>query len=132
MEVDSEYTKMLINIQENNKGTVKMKVDDMEDCLLKSIYKKEKIKYAEIFFLCASPTGIIYTSLATSKDISNFNNYSLYINLAIGKLKNIFSEEQSRVFKDVIIREENETRLKEIYIEKLKLKESLEEYGEIN
>lgn len=125
IEVDSEYTKMLISIQEDEKQKMFFRVDEMEDCLLKSIYKKEKIKYAEICFLCATSTGIIYTSLATSKDINDFEKHRFDINMAIAKLKSIFNEEHSRVFKDAIVREENETRLKEVYIEKELIKNQI-------
>jgi len=127
IEVDSEYTKMLISIQENKDGKVILKVDDMPDCLLKSIYKKEKVRYAEIYFLCATSTGIIYTSLATTKNIKDYGEGKYDINIAVAKLKDIFIEEHSRVFRDAIMREENETRLKEIFIEKELLKESLED-----
>ena len=126
IEVDSEYTKMLINIQEDKNHRMFFRVDEMEDSLLKSIYKKEKIKYAEIYFLCATSTGIIYTSLATTKDITNYSEYRFDINMAIAKLKSVFDEEHSRVFIDAIVREENETRLKEVYRDKELLKQQLD------
>lgn len=126
IEVDSEYTKMLIDIQDNEGGKIVIKVDDMPECLLKSIYKKEKVKYSEIYFLCATSTGIIYTSLATTRNINSYGEGKYDINIAVAKLKDIFIEEHSRVFRDAILREENETRLKEIFIEKEQLKESLE------
>jgi len=125
IEVDSEYTKMLINIQEDENRRMFFRVDEMEDSLLKSIYKKEKIKYAEIYFLYATSTGIIYTSLATTKDITNYSEYRFDINMAIAKLKSVFDEEHSRVFRDAIVREENETRLKEVYRDKELLKTTI-------
>jgi hypothetical protein len=125
IEVDSEYTKMLIEIQENQNHKLGIEVEKMEESLLKSIYKKEKIKYAEVYFLCATSTGIIYTSLATSKDVTEFKENNHKIELAISKIKSIFTEETSRVFIDAIMREENETRLKEIFLKKEELKESV-------
>jgi len=98
----------------------------MEDCLLKSIYKKEKMKYVEVYFLCATNTGIIYTSLATNKENEYFNDCRLDIHIAVNHLKHIFTTEVSRVFRDGIEREENETRLKEIYLRKKMLRENLE------
>jgi hypothetical protein len=127
IEVDAEYTRMLIEIQENMENKLPIVFENMPECLLKSIYKKEKIKYAEVYFLCATSTGIIYTSLSTYMDIKEYTKQKEKITLAISKLKAIYTEERSRVFKDVIIREENETRLKEIYISKEKLKETLKE-----
>lgn len=125
IEVDSDYTKMLIEIQENEGHFVKRVVAEMEKGLLKTIYLKESIKYSEIYFLCATNTGIIYTSIATTEDVKNYDNDRLDISLAISKLKLIFENERRRVFRDAIEREENETRLKEVYIEKQKIKSTL-------
>lgn len=130
IEVDAEYTRMLIEIQENMEHKLPIIVENMPECLLKSIYKKEKIKYSEVYFLCATSTGIIYTSLSTTKNITEYIENKEKIVLAISKIKAIFTDESSRVFRDAIIREENETRLKEIYIQKERLKESLEELKE--
>jgi hypothetical protein len=126
LEVDANYAQMLIDIQNSENHSVCLKVDEMEDCLLKSIYKKEKMKYVEIYFLCATNTGIIYTSLATNKDNERFEDCRLDIHLAVNHLKHIFTTEVSRVFRDGIEREENETRLKEIYLRKKMLKDNLE------
>jgi len=125
LEVDSAYAQMLIDIQNSNSHSVSFKVDEMDDCLLKTIYKKEKMKYVEIYFLCATNTGIIYTSLGTDKENEVFDDSRLDIHYAISQLKNIFSLEVDRVFRDIIEREENETRLKEVYIKKKTLKEEL-------
>ena len=125
LEVDHAYGKMLINIQNSEKHMVSFYVDEMEDCLLRAIYKKEKMKYVEVYFLCATNTGIIYTSLATEKKDETFENSRLDIIYAISKLKYIFEHERNRVFRDGIDREENETRLKQIYFEKIKLKEEI-------
>lgn len=125
IEVDSDYTKMLIEIQENEGHFVKRKVSDMDCGLLKTIYLKEGVKYSEIYYLCATNTGIIYTSIATTEDVDNFDNDRLEISLAISKLKDIFDNERKRVFKDAIDQEENETRMKEIYIEKELIKARL-------
>jgi hypothetical protein len=126
LEVDSTYAQMLIDIQNSENHSISIKVDEMEDCLLKTIYKKEKMKYVEIFFLCATNTGIIYTSLATNKDNEYFEDCRLDIIYAVSQLKHIFTTEVSRVFRDCIEREENETRLKEIYLRKKMLKDNLE------
>lgn len=126
LEVDSTYAQMLIDIQNSESHSISMKVDEMDDCLLKTIYKKEKMKYVEIFFLCATNTGIIYTSLATNKDNEYFENCRLDIIFAVSQLKHIFTTEVSRVFRDGIEREENETKLKEIYLQKKMLKENLD------
>jgi len=126
LEVDANYAQMLIDIQNSENHSVSFKVDEMDDCLLKSIYKKEKMKYVEIFFLCATNTGIIYTSLATNKENEYFADCRLDIHIAVNHLKHIFTTEVSRVFRDGIEREENETRLKEIYLRKKMLRENLE------
>ena len=125
IEVDNDYTKMLIEIQENDGHFVKRVVQDMDNGLLKTIYLKENIKYSEVYFLCATNTGIIYTSIATTEAVDNFDNDRLEICLAISKLKGIFDDERKRVFRDAINREENEGRLKEIYIEKELIKARL-------
>ena len=125
LEVDANYAQMLIDIQNSESHSVSFEVDKMEDCLLKTIYKKEKMKYAEIYFLCATNTGIIYTSLATSEQNEYFENCRLDIIYAISQLKHIFNTEVNRVFRDVIEREENETKLKEIYLKKKLLRENL-------
>ena len=122
IEVDNDYTKMLIEIQENEGHFVKRVVTDMDNGLLKTIYLKEAIKYSEVYFLCATNTGIIYTSIATTEDVNNFDIDRLEISLAISKLKAIFDGERKRIFRDAIEQEENETRLKEIYIEKQLIK----------
>jgi hypothetical protein len=125
LEVDSNYAQMLIDIQNSESHAVSYEVDKMEDCLLKTIYKKEKMKYAEIYFLCATNTGIIYTSLATSEPNEYFEDCRLDIHYAISQLKHIFNTEVNRVFRDAIEREENETRLKEIYLKKKMLRDNL-------
>jgi hypothetical protein len=125
LEVDANYAQMLIDIQNSENHSVSYEVDKMEDCLLKTIYKKEKMKYAEIYFLCATNTGIIYTSLATSEPNEYFEDCRLDIHYAISQLKHIFNTEVNRVFRDAIEREENETRLKEIYLKKKMLKDNL-------
>jgi len=43
----------------------------------------------------------------------------------VSQLKSVFETERNRVFRDVFDREENETRLKEIYKEKEILKNEL-------
>jgi len=125
LEVDANYAQMLIDIQNSESHSVSFEVDKMEDCLLKTIYKKEKMKYAEIYFLCATNTGIIYTSLATSEPNEFFEDCRFDIHYAISQLKHIFNTEVNRVFRDAIEREENETRLKEIYLKKKMLKDNL-------
>ena len=122
IEVDKDYTKMLIEIQENEGHYVKRVVKDMDAGLLKTIYLKEAIKYSEVYFICATNTGIIYTSVATTDDVGNFDLDKFEISLAISRLKNIFDNERKRIFRDAIEKEENETRLKEIYIEKALIK----------
>jgi uncharacterized membrane protein (DUF106 family) len=125
LEVDNPYAKMLIEIQNSDKHYICFSVEDMENCLLKTIYTKENMKYVEVYFLCATNTGIIYTSLATCEIDSTFENSRLEIIYAISKLKHIFEGERSRVFRDGIEREENEMRLKQIYFEKIKIKNEL-------
>lgn len=125
LEVDSNYAQMLIDIQNSESHSISFKVDEMQDCLLKTIYKKEKMQYAEIYFLCATNTGIIYTSLATSKKDEYFEDCRLDIIFAISQLKHIFNTEVNRVFRDIIERDENETKLKQIYFDKQRLKENL-------
>jgi hypothetical protein len=125
LEVDTAYSKMLIDIQNSPNHMVYFKVDDMENCLLKTIYKKERMKYVEVYFLCATNTGIIYTSLATDRSNDFFEDSRLDIIYAISKLKYIFEKERNRVFRDGLEREENETRLKQIYFEKINIKEKL-------
>jgi hypothetical protein len=125
LEVDANYAQMLIDIQNSENHAISYEVDKMDDCLLKTIYKKEKMKYAEIYFLCATNTGIIYTSLATSEPNEFFENCRYDIHVAISQLKHIFNTEVNRVFRDAIEREENETRLKEIYLKKKLLRENL-------
>ena len=129
LEVDNEYAKTLIKIQQNEDKKLNIVVPQMESCLLKAIYDREEIKYSEIYFLCATNTGIIYTSLATHKDVQKYsNNDSLDITLAIQKLKRIFKEENDRVFRDTIEREENESRMKEIILKKEDLKRQIDEH----
>lgn len=122
LEVDNEYAKLMIEIQNSEKHFICLVVDEMEDCLLKQIYRKERMKYVEIYFLCATNTGIIYTSLATNDRHERFVDSRLEIIYAISNLKAVFAGENNRVFRDVIEREENETRLKEIFKEKERLK----------
>jgi hypothetical protein len=125
LEVDYEYSKMLIAIQKSPDQKAILKVSEMPECFLKDIYIREKVKYSEVHFLCAISTGIIYTSTATSEEMENFNLFRFEIKLAVSKLRHIFEEERSRVFRDAIDREQNESQLKEIYLEKVKLKNSL-------
>ena len=125
LEVDNPYAKMLIEIQNSEKHYISFLVDDMENCLLKTIYQREHMKYVEVYFLCATNTGIIYTSLATKEEDNTFENSRLEIIYAISKLKFIFDSERNRVFRDCIEREENESRLKQLYFDKIKLKEEL-------
>ena len=122
IEVDNDYTKMLIEIQENDSHFVKRNVSDMDCGLLKTIYTKENVKYSEVYFLCATNSGIIYTSVASTEAVADFDSDRLEISLAISKLKEIFENERKRIFRDCIEREEIETRLKEIYIEKEQIK----------
>lgn len=122
LEVDNPYAEMLINIQNSETHCVKIIVEEMDDCLLKEIYISESMKYVEVYFLCATTTGIIYTSLATDVLECDFKESRLKIKYAISQLKAIFDNERNRVFRDCIEHEENEARLKEIYLEKEKLK----------
>ena len=125
LEVDNEYAKMLINIQNSKEHFVKFQVKEMNECLLKEIYIAEKMEYVEVYFLCATNTGIIYTSLGTDVLECDFKESRLKIRYAVSQLKTIFEKERNRVFRDLIEREENETRLKEIHKDKQLLKSEL-------
>lgn len=125
LHVDNIYTKMLLEIQKAPQGKVSLRVDEMQEGLLKTIYKKEKIKYAEVHFICTTPTGIIYTSLATTKDINNFSKYDFEIDLAISKLKAIFIGEKDRVLRDKLEHKHNMDELQSLYNRKIELNRKL-------
>jgi hypothetical protein len=119
--VDNEYTKMLLNIQNNPEHKVRIVVSEMPNGLLKAIYKKEKIKYSEVYFICSTPTGIIYTSIASLEDIKDFGEGEYDIDLAISQLKSIFIDEKNRVLKDEILKKNNMDKLQELQKEKTKI-----------
>jgi len=126
LEVDEHYTKMLIKIQENPSLAQSFVVDDMPQSMLKTIYMKERVKYSEIHFLETTKNGIIYCSLATFDEDCKFssNNDRYAIQMAVGRLRNIFREENKRVMEDDSIKKENEKLLHDIKTERRNLLKS--------
>lgn len=125
LQVDLAYAEMLIEIQSSEKHCVGFKVEEMKDCLLKTIYVDQKLIYVEVYFLYATNTGIIYTSIGTDKVDCTFEKSRLKIIYAISQLRAIQEQERDRVFRDGIDRGYNETILANIYLEKEHLKQGL-------
>jgi hypothetical protein len=115
---DNQYTKMLIDIQNNEEKRVKLVTKEMpKDSMLKFFYEKEGIVYAEVYFVHSTETGIIYISAASSNQ-SDFEEDKYYIRSSINKIQDIFEEEEKRVSIDKIESEINLELLKKYYIER--------------
>ena len=91
--VDLDYINMIIELM--IKGCLKIEVDKMPNCFLKTVYQSEGIKYSELYFL-AQEKGhkIYYCSVATVKDNERFDdaNVRLKIQIAVDKIRGIFSK----------------------------------------
>jgi len=91
--VDFEYINMVIELM--TKGSVKLVVDEMPNCFLKTIYKGEGIKYSEVYFLAQEKSSkIYYCSIATAKEDERFDGAEDRgkIELAVNHIRQIFSK----------------------------------------
>jgi len=94
IEVDAQYIEMLLDISTNREGKKCYVVSEMQPGLLKSIYKSEGLKYAEVYYLTKTDREIFYASIATDQDGERFEDETarLNIDLAISKIKQVFKK----------------------------------------
>lgn len=91
--VDFAYIEMMVKILTD--GFVKIKVDEMPNCFLKTVYQGEGVKYSEVYFIKQEQSHkIYYCSIATNKDNEYFDDKfsRSKIDLAINHLRQIFAE----------------------------------------
>lgn len=99
--IDGHYANLLRDIVTH--GSIKIKVEEMPDCLLKRIYITEGVKYSEVHYLVSKGLinrkqkfEIFYLSIAKN-DNEGFVNDSdkLNIQLGVDNIKKIFQKYRS-------------------------------------
>ena len=88
LRADAGYVELLADLL--TKEHVIINVSELPDCLLKTIYKAENIKYSEVYYLHATDEAIYYCSFATSQD-EQFNDAKtqLAIEVAVNHITEI-------------------------------------------
>tara|TARA_R110000868_G_scaffold176916_5_gene414994 strand:+ start:7431 stop:8057 length:627 start_codon:yes stop_codon:yes gene_type:complete len=89
--VDDIYVKMLSDIGPSSPN--KLIRNDMKDGLLKRIYLKENVTYAEVHYLAETNNAFYYLSIATDEETERFNSplNRVEIEIAVNKIANIFN-----------------------------------------
>jgi hypothetical protein len=86
--IDGYYNEMLKKIYVN--GSLYIDASTMEqDTLLGSVYAKEKVKHAQLYFLKHSKKGFWFCSIATAYDQNKLNDpeQNLAFKIAVSKIK---------------------------------------------
>lgn len=99
--IDGHYANLLRDIVTH--GSVKIKVEEMPDCLLKRMYLTEGIKYSEVHYLVSKGLidrkikfEIFYLSIAKNDNEGFVNdNDKLNIQLGVDNIKKIFQKYRS-------------------------------------
>ena len=99
--IDGHYANLLRDIVTH--GSVKIKVDEMPDCLLKRIYITEGIKHSEVHYLVSKGLinrkqkfEIFYLSIAKNDNEGFVNDVDkLNIQLGVDNIKKIFQKYRS-------------------------------------
>lgn len=88
--LDRDYIEMLSDVIDG--GVAKVIVSEERDSLLNNLYLSEGIKYSEVYHLRSTNKYIYYVSFSTILKSEFFENAETknQINIALGKLKNIF------------------------------------------
>lgn len=92
LRADASYILLLSNILAS--GKIDFSVENMEESLLRKIYRAENIKYSIIYHLHTTPEAIYYCSLATTKENERFSSprTEVKIQLAINEIIELFKK----------------------------------------
>lgn len=83
--VDAAYIKMLQDMNQNS--SVRYKVEEMADCLLKRIYTAEGVRESHIYFISVQDQAMFYLSVASYADGVFNENKITNIDLLVERIK---------------------------------------------
>lgn len=67
LEVDDAYVAMIVGLKKMKR--MLLLVDSMPHSLLRDLYNSEKVKYAEVYYLCSTSNATYFCSFATYSEI---------------------------------------------------------------